>query len=221
MAKSATTEIKILLADDHAIVREGVRNLLVAQPGFIVIGEAGDGLEAVRQVHNLEPDILVVDLGMTGLNGLEVTLQVKRRFPKVRVIVLSMQADETYVERALKNGADAYVVKDAHSAELVKAVREVSAGRRYLSPPFDVREFSARLDKKSAAKPKPYDTLTSREREVLQLVAEGHSNAEIGGRLFISERTVEVHRSKLMGKLSLHSPSDIFHFAVRQGIVKA
>ena len=195
MAKSATTEIKILLADDHAIVREGVRNLLVAQPGFNVIGEAGDGLE--------------------------VTLQVKRRFPKVRVIVLSMQADETYVERALKNGADAYVVKDAHSAELVKAVREVSAGRRYLSPPFDVREFSARLDKKSAAKPKPYDTLTSREREVLQLVAEGHSNAEIGGRLFISERTVEVHRSKLMGKLSLHSPSDIFHFAVRQGIVKA
>ena len=221
MATVSNNEIRILLADDHAIVRQGVKILLEAQSGFKIIGEAGDGLEAVRLVHQLEPHILVVDLGMTGLNGLEVTLQVKRRFPDVGVIVLSMQADETYVEKALRNGADAYVVKDAHSAELVKAVREVRAGRRYLSPPFEVRSFSARMEKKPADRPKPYDTLTSREREVLQLVAEGHTNAEIGGRLFISERTVEVHRSKLMHKLSLRSQSEVIHFAVRQGIVKA
>ncbi len=221
MAKSTKNEISILLADDHAIVRQGVRILLEAELGFKIIGEAGDGLEAVRLVERLEPDMLVVDLGMTGLNGLEVTLQVKRRFPQVGVIVLSMHADETHVERALKNGADAYVVKDAHSADLVKAVREVRAGRRYLSPPFELRSFAARMEKKAAGKPSPYDTLTSREREVLQLVAEGHTNAEIGGRLFISERTVEVHRSKLMHKLSLHSQSDVIHFAVRQGIVKA
>ncbi len=221
MATSSKTEIKILLADDHAIVRQGVKGLLETQPGFKITGEASDGLEAVRLVQRLEPDILVVDLGMTGLNGLEVTLQVKRRFPDVGVIVLSMQADETYVEKALKNGADAYVVKDANSAELIKAVREVRAGRRYLSPPFEIKSFSARMDKHPTGKQKPYDTLTSREREVLQLVAEGHTNAEIGGRLFISERTVEVHRSKLMHKLSLRSQSEVIHFAVRQGIVQA
>lgn len=221
MAKSSKNEVTILLADDHAIVRQGVRILLEAEGGFKIIGEAGDGLEAVRLAERLEPDILVVDLGMTGLNGLEVTLQVKRRFPKVGVIVLSMHADEANVERALKNGADGYVVKDAHSADLIKAVQEVRAGRRYLSPPFEVRTFIARMEKKSADKLTPYDTLTSREREVLQLAAEGHTNAQIGGRLFISERTVEGHRSKLMHKLSLHSQTDLIHFAIHQRIIKA
>jgi two-component system response regulator NreC len=221
MAKPTKNGTTIVLADDHAIVRQGVRILLSAESGFEIIGEAGDGLEAVRLVDRLDPDILIVDLGMTGLNGLEVTLQVKKRHPKVGVIVLSMQADETYVERALKNGADGYVVKDANSADLVKAVREVRLGRRFLSPPFDLRKFTERMERKPADKLSPYDTLTSREREVLQLVAEGHTNAEIGGRLFISERTVEVHRSKLMHKLSLQSQSDLFHFAIRQGLLKA
>lgn len=209
----------ILLADDHHVVRQGLRALLEGEPGFSIVGEASDGLEAADLVERLKPDILIVDLMMPGLNGLEVTRQVGRRSPDTRVILLSMHANEAYVLEALRNGATAYVLKDCTAAELVSAVREVEAGRRYLSPPLSERAIESYLQKAEAATLDIYNTLTAREREVLQLAAEGHSNSDISARLFISPRTVEIHRANLMRKLGLRNQTDLIRFALRRGIV--
>jgi two-component system, NarL family, response regulator NreC len=209
----------IVLADDHHVVRQGLRALLEAEAGFSIAGEAADGLEAADLVERLKPDVLVVDLMMPGLNGLEVTRQVSKRSPQTRVILLSMHANEGYVLEALRHGANAYVLKDCTATELTRAVREVAAGRRYLSPPLSERAIEAYLQKSKAATLDVYDTLTGREREVLQLVAEGHSNAEISSRLFISPRTVEIHRANLMRKLGLRNQTDLIRFALRRGIV--
>jgi DNA-binding NarL/FixJ family response regulator len=212
--------IKILLADDHRIVREGFRALLAAQKDFQIIGETGDGLEALRLADQLKPDILLVDMMMPGLNGLEVTRQVTHRGLATRVVILSMHSNEAYVIEALKNGAAAYVLKDASSAELLRAVREAMAGRRYLSPPLSERAIEVYLQKARTTKTVDrYDTLTTREREVLHLSAEGHTNAEIGGRLFISPRTVETHRANVMHKLGLRTHTDLIRYALRRGIL--
>jgi DNA-binding NarL/FixJ family response regulator len=209
----------IVLADDHHVVRQGLRSLLEAEPDFSVVGETGDGLEATQLVERLQPDVLVLDLMMPSLNGLEVTRQVSQRSPQTHVVILSMHANEAHVLEALRAGAAAYVLKESTSAELVRAVHEAIAGRRYLSPPLSERAIEVYMQKAEPAALDPYETLTAREREVLHLVAEGHTNAEIADRLFISRRTVETHRANLMRKLSLRTQTDLISYALRRGIL--
>jgi two-component system, NarL family, response regulator NreC len=209
----------IVLADDHRVVREGLRALLEAEPGFRVVGQAGDGLEAVELVARLQPRVLVVDLMMPSLNGLEVVRQVASRAPGTRVIVLSMHANEAYVLDALRHGVAGYVLKDASGAELVRAVREVMAGRRYLSAPLSLRAIDAYAERARALPGDAYEALTSRERQVFQLAAEGHTSAEIAERLGISPRTAETHRANLMRKLGLRSQGDLVHFALQRGLL--
>lgn len=209
----------ILLADDHHIVRQGLRALLESEPHFRLVGEAGDGIEAVRLAERLRPDVLVTDVMMPGLNGLEVTRQVTKSVPKTRVVILSMYTNDAYVFEALRNGASGYVLKDSQASDLIKAVREVAAGRRYLSPPLSERALELYLKKVESVPVDPYEMLTTREREVLQMVAEGRTSAEIAGRLFISPRTAEGHRSNLMHKLSLQNHTDLVRFALKRGIL--
>jgi DNA-binding NarL/FixJ family response regulator len=210
----------ILLADDHQVVRHGLRSLLEGEPGFSVAGEAADGLEAAELVDRLKPDILVLDLMMPGLNGLEVIRLARRRSPRTRVVVLSMHADEGYVFEALQNGAAAYVLKSASAAELTNAMREVMAGRRYLSHPLSERGIEVYAAKTRGGTLDVYDTLTTREREVLQLAAEGRGNPEIATRLAISVRTAETHRANLMRKLGLHNQTELVRDALRRGILR-
>jgi two-component system, NarL family, response regulator NreC len=212
-------ETTIVLADDHRVVRQGLRAVLEAETRFCVVGEAGDGLEVVRLVERLQPDVLVLDMMMPGLNGLEVTRQVKKRAPKTRVVILSMHKDESYVLEALKNGASAYVLKDSSADELIKAVHEAAADRHYLSPPLSDSAVEAYVQKAGATAMDPYDSLSDREREVMHLAAEGHTNAAIGKRLFISPRTVEIHRANMMQKLSLHNQTDLIRYALKRGIL--
>ena len=209
----------IVLADDHPIVRQGLRSVLEAEPDFRVIGEAGDGLQTMPLVERLRPQVLVLDLLMPGLSGLEVARQVRQRAPETRVIVLSMHANEAYVLEALRHGAAAYVLKETSSAELVQAVRAVVAGRRYLSRPLSERALEAYVQRAEATPLDLYETLTTREREVLHLAAEGCSNSEIAARLSISPRTAETHRSNLMQKLGLHSQTELVRYALRRGII--
>jgi DNA-binding NarL/FixJ family response regulator len=187
----------IVLADDHPFVRQGLLATLALESGFQLLAETGDGLEAVRRVEQLHPQVLIVDLMMPGLNGLEVTRQVcqlKQPRPPTQVIVLSMQADEQYVIEALHNGARGYVLKDAPAEELIEAIHQVAVGQRYLSRHFASRAFELFQQAGATETFDPYATLTSREREVLQLTAEGLSSTQIAERLFIGARTVETHR---------------------------
>jgi len=209
----------IVLADDHHIVRQGLRSLLEAEADLSVVGETGDGLEAAQLVERLRPDVLVLDLMMPGLNGLEVTRRVSQRSPQTRIVILSMHANEAHVLEALRVGAAGYVLKESTAAELVRAVREAAAGRRYLSPPLSERAIEAYMQKAESAALDSYETLTAREREVLHLVAEGHTNTEIAERLFISRRTVETHRANLMRKLDLRTQTDLISYALRRGIL--
>jgi len=209
----------IVLADDHHVVRRGLRALLEAEPGFQVIGEAGDGLQAVQLVENLQPDILVSDLMMGGINGIEVTRQVCKCSPKTGVVILSMYGSESYVLEALRAGAKAYILKESTADELVRAVHKVASGHRYLGPPLSDQAIEAYMQKAEATKIDPYETLTSREREVLHLVAQGNTNAEIAKKLFISQRTVEVHRANMMAKLGLRTQAQLLRYAVRRGIL--
>jgi len=209
----------IVLADDHNVVRQGLRALLEGEPDLSIVGEASNGLEAVELAERLRPNVLVVDVMMPGLNGLEVTREVTQRSPQTRVIVLSMHANEAYVLEALKNGAVGYVLKDSCADELVRAVRQASTYRYYLSSPLSERAIAAYVQRAQKTSMEPYDTLTTREREVLQLAAEGHTSAEIAGRLFISARTVETHRANLMHKLGLTNQTDLVRYALRRGIL--
>jgi DNA-binding NarL/FixJ family response regulator len=209
----------IVLADDHRIVRQGLRVLLTAEADFRVIGEADDGREALELVKRLNPDVLVLDLMMPGLNGLEVARQLNKQASKVGVVVLSMHDDEGFVLEALANGVSAYVLKDSNSSDLVQAVREVAAGRRYLSPPLSDRAIETYQQMAKIATMDRHETLTTREREVLQLSAEGYTNSEIAARLGISTRTAETHRSHLMHKLGLHTQADLIRYALRRGII--
>jgi DNA-binding NarL/FixJ family response regulator len=209
----------IVLADDHRIVRQGLHALLKSEPDFNVVGEAGDGLEALELIRKLTPDVVVLDLMMPGLNGLEVARQINKQMPQTKIVVLSMYDDEGFVLAALANGVSAYVLKDAGSAEFVQAVREVAAGHRYLSPPFSDRAIEAYQEMAKPSTLDKYETLTTREREVLQLSAEGHTNGEIAARLNISVRTAETHRSRLMHKLGVHTQAELIRYALRRGII--
>jgi DNA-binding NarL/FixJ family response regulator len=211
----------VILADDHAIVRHGLRALLETEPGLSLIGEADDGLTAVRVVEQLKPDILIVDLMMPGLSGLEVMRQVRKCSPQTRIIVLSMHANEAYVLEALRNGALGYVLKGSEVRDLVHATQQVAAGRRYLSTPLSERAIEVYVQKAEASALDDYEILTTRERQVLHLAAEGLTNAEIGARLFISPRTAEVHRARLMRKLGLQSHTELIRYAIRRGLIAA
>jgi two-component system, NarL family, response regulator NreC len=212
--------VNIVLVDDHQIVRKGIKAILDTQSDFTVVGEGGDGLIAVELVVKLHPDILLVDLMMGGINGLEVIRQLRKKAPHTRIIVLSMYSDESYVLEALRSGAKAYVLKDNTAEELVHAIREVALGRRYLSAPLSERAIEAYTQNiETAAVDDPYNRLTTREREILQLAAQGWGNVEIANRLFISPRTVETHRANLMHKLGIRSQTDLIKYAATKNII--
>jgi len=213
--------ITLVLAEDHHLVRQGLKLLLEAEKTFQLVGEAGDGLEAVRLVEKHRPNILVLDLMIPRLHGLEVTRVVRRDHRDTKVIILSMHADEPYVMEALRNGASGYVLKDATGADLVQAVKDVWAGRRYLSPVLAERAYTGYVERPGESDLDVYETLTNRERLVLQLAAEGSSNPVIAKKLFISPRTAETHRANLMRKLGLRSQTDLVRFAIRKGIITA
>ncbi len=209
----------IVIADDHQVVRHGLQALLEAEPDFHIIGEASDGLEAAEAVERLCPDVLVLDMVMPGLNGIEVTRRVGKDSPHTRVVILSMYDNEAYVLESLRAGAEGYVLKRSTSEELVEAIREVAAGRRYLSPPFSGPIIEEYIKKAQSAVPDLYEMLTPREREVLHLAAEGRTSPEIANRLCISTRTVENHRASVMHKLGLHTQTDLVRYALRKGLL--
>lgn len=211
--------IAIVLADDHAVVRRGLRCLLESEPDFSIVGEASDGLEAVRLVERLQPAVVVLDLMMPGLSGLEALRIIRQRSAGSRVVVLSMHSSKAFIAEALKNGATGYVLKGSTEADLVCAVREAAAGRRFLSPPVTEIAIDAYIEQARAGPFDPHETLTAREREVLQLAAEGRTNPEIAARLHISQRTVENHRANLMRKLGLQNQSELVRHAVRHGLI--
>ncbi|HVU33150.1 MAG TPA: response regulator transcription factor [Opitutaceae bacterium] len=207
-----------IIADDHEIVRHGVRGILENEGGCRVVAEASDGLTAAQLVEKHKPAILVLDLNMPRLHGLEVLRQVRVTSPHTRVIVLSMHSDEPYVIEALRAGAMAYLLKGSESQDITRALKEVLAGRRYLSASLSEWAINA-LMTKPADDSDPLHGLTQRERMVLQLAAEGHSNAEVAEKLFISPRTAETHRTNLLRKLGLQTQTDLVRFAIRKGLI--
>ena len=211
--------VTVLLADDHPIVRQGIRHLLEAESDVQVIGEASDGLEAVQLVEKHRPTVLIVDMMMPGLNGLEVLRQVKKRSPATFSIVLSMQSADAYVVEALKSGASGYILKDSGPSELVNALRQVIQGQRFLSPKLSERLINAFIQTSDKAILDSYETLTDREREVLQMVSEGLTTPEIARRLAISPRTAELHRGRMMSKLGLRNQTDLIRYALKRGIL--
>jgi DNA-binding NarL/FixJ family response regulator len=213
--------IRIVLADDHDVVRRGQQALLTAEADFRVIGEAADGLEAVRITEQLKPEVLVVDIAMPGLNGIDVVAQVHKSCPRTAIIVFSMHTAQSYVAQAFRNGASGFVSKAGDAEELSRAIRAVMRGERYLGEQLSRRAIDVYLETLDAAPDDPWEMLTTREREVLCLAAEGLSNAMIGERLFISARTVETHRASLMRKLGLHGQTELVLYAVRRGLLSA
>jgi two-component system, NarL family, response regulator NreC len=212
--------VKVFLADDHPIVRQGLRRMLEMEPDFQVIAESGNGLETLQMVEQLKPDVLIVDLMMPGLNGLEVTRQVTQRVPRIRVIILSMHQDDAYVLQALRCGAIGYVLKDSSPNELAEAIRNVNQGRRFLSEKLSSRLIDSMVrNAEEESQIDAYEQLTDREREVLQLILEGNTAAEIAKRLSISPRTAEAHRANLLHKLGITNQVDLFRYAVKKGIL--
>ncbi len=212
---------RVLLADDHAMVRSGLRMLLERERDFKVIAEATDGREAIDWLAREEADVVVMDLGMPGLNGMEATDQITRRYPRIGVVILSMHRDETYVLRCLRVGARGYVLKESAEGELIEAIRAVTGGQSFFSPKIRRLLQSQHVERlRRDGRDDSYELLTAREREVLQLIAEGHSNKEVAGRLFISTLTVETHRKKILEKLGLHGTGDLILYAVRKGMIQ-
>lgn len=210
--------LRVVLVDDHRMFREALRPLLAQTPGFEIAGEAGDGQEAVELCARLAPDVVIMDVSMPGLNGLEATRRILAERPRTRVVVLSMHADRRFVAETLRAGAAAYVLKDAGFAELVRALQAVAEGRTYLSEPVRqlvVQEYVAGLQREDRS---AFSLLSAREREVLQLVAEGASTKEIGDRLSVSVKTIETHRRQIMEKLDLHSVAELTKYAIREGL---
>jgi DNA-binding NarL/FixJ family response regulator len=211
--------IRVILVDDHDMVRQGLRTLLEEQADIQVAGDAADGSAALDLVERIGPDVLVVDIALPGLSGFDVTRQVRQRFPGVRVVVLSMHSNVAHVAEALRSGAIAYVVKHEGIRELVTAVRAAALGRPYLSPQCDRAAVDAYLKRTTGKQADLYETLTGREREVLVLVAQGFTNAEIAETWVVSRRTVEAHRSHMMNKLHLKTQADVVRFALRRGLL--
>jgi two-component system, NarL family, response regulator NreC len=213
-------EIRILLADDHHVMRDGLRLLLERQPGMEVIGEAGDGRDTVKLAMEQNPDVVVMDIAMPNMNGIEATRRIVSKNPHTAVVILSMHHDESYVIRSLKAGALGYLLKDSVKADLIDAIRAVSEGRSFFSPKVSkiLQEDFMRLFESREVEDS-YDLLTDREREILQLVAEGKTNKEIASLLNVSLYTVDTHRTHILQKLNLHSVPEVILYAVRKGII--
>ena len=209
--------IQLFLADDHAILREGLRSLLEAYADLRVIGEAADGRQTVQQTLRLHPEVVVMDIVMPELNGIEAAQQIRQAAPASRVIILSMYATAEHIQRAFHAGARGYVLKESVGTELVDAIRAVHAGRRYLSPQITDIALDS-LGRLPASPANPLELLSAREREVLQLVVEGQSSAEIADRLSLSPKTVETYRVRLMRKLNLHDLPNLIRFAIQHGL---
>jgi DNA-binding NarL/FixJ family response regulator len=210
--------IRVLLADDHTLVRAGLRKLLESMDGMEVVGESGDGLDVLSRVPSLQPHVILMDIAMPGLNGLETTARVVQQWPDVRVLILSMHQNEEYVRQALRHGAVAYLLKDAAPQELEVALKAVLRGETYLSPSVSrgvLSDYVQRLRSEDQGT----SPLTPRQREVLQLIAEGHSTKEVARRLDLSVKTVETHRSQLMKQLDIHEVTGLVRYAMRAGLV--
>jgi DNA-binding NarL/FixJ family response regulator len=218
-------DIRIILADDHALVRSGFRALLQNIPGVQVVAEAGDGREALELIEKHQPDLVLMDIAMPGLNGLEALTRVRKEFPKVRVVVLSMHSNEEYVLQALQAGAAGYLLKDSATPELELAVKAVVQGKSYLSPSISkqvIDEYLHRTNPDQEMPGSPLDVfgqLTPRQREVLQLIAEGNTTPQIARALNISVKTVETHRLQLMERLNIHDIAGLVRYAIRMGMV--
>ncbi len=213
-----TKTISIILADDHQVVRQGIRALLETESDFKIVGEVSDGIAATEIVEKEQPDVLVLDIEMKGMKGLEVARQVSQRSPKTNVIILSMHNNDDYVLEALRAGAKGYVLKESSADELVQAIRTVMTARRYLGYPLNEQVLDTYLQISKGDKADPYDILTLREREILYLVAQGSTSSDIADKLYISRRTVEVHRGSMMKKLGLHSMAQLIRYAMQRGI---
>lgn len=211
----SSKKITILLADDHSVVRQGFRRILESQPDMEIVGEASNGREAIERATTLSPDVVVMDVAMPELNGIEATRRLMESSPRTRVLALSMHKDAVYVREILRAGARGYLLKDAIDADLLAAVRAIARGEGYLSPAI----ADAVLTDYRQHVTDPIDLLTSREREVLQLIAEGKTNKEIATDLKLSVYTVDAHRGRIMEKLNLHSTGELVRFAVRKGLI--
>ncbi|HEX8997270.1 MAG TPA: response regulator transcription factor [Ktedonobacterales bacterium] len=219
--RPATTKIRVLLADDHTILRAGLRMMLDAQPDIEVVGEASDGKQALAEAQRLQPDVVLMDITMPEMNGIEATRQVKRALESTRVLILTMHENEEYLFQVLRAGASGYILKEAAGTELITAIRVVFSGRFYMSPSAQsmmVGDYLQRV--RSGEERDSYSALTEREREILKLVAEGHTNNQIAELLFISPKTVDTHRTHIMDKLNLHSRAELVKYAMRRGLLE-
>ncbi len=219
-AQPTATRVKIIIADDHAVVREGIRMILEAQPDFEVVGEAEDGEEAVRLARKLDPDVVVMDISMPKQNGVEATQQIREALPGVQVLILTMHEEQTYLFQLLRMGAAGYVLKRAAATDLVEAVRAAHRGETFLYPAVAqsiVQDYLERL--RTGEGSERYGGLTYREREILVLIAEGLTNSQIAEKLIISVKTVQTHRAHIMKKLDLHDRSLLVRYAVRKGLI--
>lgn len=215
------SKTRILIADDHAIVREGVRALLAQADDMIVVGEAPGGYEAIELSASLQPDLILMDIAMPGLGGLEATLEIRKRVPRAKIIVLSQYGDPEYVRRFLKAGVSGYVLKNAAGADLVAAIRAVMRGGLVLDPEVAREAVQENGAPVGTDAPDAYETLTDREKQVLKLVAEGRSNKEVAELLGISVKTAMSHREHVMLKLGLHNRTELIRFALRNGVIRA
>ena len=210
----------IVIVEDHTILREGLRALLSADPKLEVIGEAGDGRAAIQCVEKLSPTLVLMDLSMPRMNGLEAIKEIKKQKPETKIIALTVHRKEEYILATLQAGADGYVLKDANQSELMMAIEQVLAGKRFLSPGISEKVIEGYLEGRKTLRTKTtWDTITQREREILKLIAEGYKNREVADYLCISLKTVEKHRSNLMRKLDLHNASALTAFAIEKGLV--
>ncbi len=214
-------KIRILLADDHTILRAGLRMMLNAQPDFEVVGEAQDGRQAIQEAQKLQPDVVLMDITMPDMNGIEATRQIKKLLPEVKVLILTMHEHDEYVFQALRAGASGYMLKEAADTDLISALRVIQNGQFYLSPTAQsvmVGDYLQRV--RTGEEKDSYSSLTEREREILKLVAEGYTNNQIAERLVISPKTVDTHRTHVMDKLNLHSRAELVKYAMRRGLLE-
>ena len=213
-------QYRIAIAEDHTILREGLRALLISEPDFEVVCEAGDGRDAIQCIEEHQPDLILMDLSMPRMNGLEAIKEIKKRSRTTMVIALTVHKSEEYILATLQAGADGYVLKDTTHSELVSAIRHVLSGKRYLSPGVSEKVIEGYLEEKRIVKSRTaWDTLTKREREILKLIAEGYKNKEIADYLCVSLKTVEKHRTNLMKKLDIHNVATLTAFAMEKGLV--
>ncbi len=211
---------RIVIAEDHTILREGLRSLLSYNSEFEIVGEAEDGREAIRCVEKFKPDLILMDLSMPRMNGMEAISEIKKRFKETKILVLTVHKTEEYILATLKAGADGYILKDSTHAELMMAVKNVLSGKQYISPGISEKVIEGYLEGRKTLKARTaWETLTQREREILKLIAEGYKNKEIADELCISVKTVEKHRANLMEKLDLHNVQALTTFAIERGLV--